>query len=248
MCEVDGCDKPVHAKGLCQAHYRQMRRRERGLKKPGSKPDPTRPKSRYNPEGERGLHDLADEVRDQYVPKRKSRTETHCANGHELREGTYYWQENSNYADGWRLVCRLCSREWQARYHGRSPLPDDVPVIQNRDKTHCKKGHEYTEENTRFNPDGSRQCVTCQKEVAFHQRLKRYGLTQEEFENLTAVSGEACQICGEETAHTLHIDHEHESGKVRGLLCNNCNAGLGRFGDDPDLLEAAAQYLRSKNG
>jgi len=50
-----------------------------------------------------------------------------------------------------------------------------------------------------------------------------------------------CVICG--SAETLVVDHDHVTGKVRGMLCNHCNRGLGHFRDDPTLLEFAAQYL-----
>jgi hypothetical protein len=50
-----------------------------------------------------------------------------------------------------------------------------------------------------------------------------------------------CVICGSE--EPLVVDHDHQSGEVRGMLCNHCNRGLGHFRDDPMLLEFAAQYL-----
>ena len=50
-----------------------------------------------------------------------------------------------------------------------------------------------------------------------------------------------CVIC--ESQETLVVDHDHKTGKIRGMLCNHCNRGLGHFRDDPTLLEFAAQYL-----
>ena len=50
-----------------------------------------------------------------------------------------------------------------------------------------------------------------------------------------------CVICG--TEGKLVVDHDHATSKVRGMLCNHCNRGLGHFRDDPTLLEFAAQYL-----
>lgn len=50
-----------------------------------------------------------------------------------------------------------------------------------------------------------------------------------------------CVICG--SKEKLVVDHDHKTGKIRGLLCNHCNRGLGHFKDDPMLLEFAAQYL-----
>lgn len=73
-----------------------------------------------------------------------------------------------------------------------------------------------------------------------------YGLSPEQFSQLEAEAGGRCQLCGEEpeTARGLHIDHCHETGRVRGLLCTHCNRGLGGFRDRPDLLAKAIEYLK----
>jgi hypothetical protein len=54
-----------------------------------------------------------------------------------------------------------------------------------------------------------------------------------------------CEICGSE--EKLVVDHDHNSGLVRGMLCNHCNRGLGHFRDDVARLEKAKQYLRAKS-
>lgn len=79
------------------------------------------------------------------------------------------------------------------------------------------------------------------------QRLKLYGMTLAEFEAMLEDQGGACAICGyrDQTVPNFFplVDHCHASETVRGLLCMNCNQGLGKFGDDPERLAAAIRYL-----
>lgn len=73
---------------------------------------------------------------------------------------------------------------------------------------------------------------------------ERYELTLEEVDLMRETHGDACAICGGDNGkRSLHIDHCHETGDIRGLLCVNCNHGLGCFGDDPDTFRAALAYL-----
>lgn len=71
-----------------------------------------------------------------------------------------------------------------------------------------------------------------------------YGMSIEEFEDMVVAQQGRCAIC-DRTADPLHIDHDHTSGKVRGLLCRPCNQGLGLFRDNPQFLLSAAKYLDS---
>lgn len=74
----------------------------------------------------------------------------------------------------------------------------------------------------------------------------RYGLTPEEHLALVARQGGLCAICGSPPAHdALAIDHDHETGRVRALLCDNCNFMIGLAQDNPTLLEIGAAYLES---
>jgi hypothetical protein len=61
-----------------------------------------------------------------------------------------------------------------------------------------------------------------------------------------ALQGEDCAICGDRlgTGRKLHLDHDHTTGRIRGFLCNLCNAGLGHFADNEDILLRAISYLR----
>lgn len=74
-----------------------------------------------------------------------------------------------------------------------------------------------------------------------------YGITLEDYNFLLEKQNEKCKICNNEcpTGKSLAVDHNHETGKVRGLLCKNCNIGLGMFFDNLDFLESAVLYLKS---
>ena len=78
---------------------------------------------------------------------------------------------------------------------------------------------------------------------------RTFGITADAVDELIADQDGACAICGRrpERLASLHLDHDHHTGQIRGLLCSTCNQGLGQFKEDPDLLEAAAAYLRRYN-
>ncbi len=76
------------------------------------------------------------------------------------------------------------------------------------------------------------------------KRKDRYGITDDEYEAMRTDQQNICLICRDEFGdRTPHVDHCHDTGRVRGLLCNFCNRGLGLFKDDPERLETAIQYL-----
>jgi len=76
------------------------------------------------------------------------------------------------------------------------------------------------------------------------ERLKKYGMTIPEYEALLLKQAGVCAICGGcDKAKRLAIDHDHETGAIRGLLCFDCNTGIGKFQGSPRLLGKAATYL-----
>lgn len=85
-------------------------------------------------------------------------------------------------------------------------------------------------------------CRDCRREYrnANSRGKFRDVISDEELKGLKATTTE-CVICG--STDPLVVDHDHKTGKIRGMLCGHCNRGLGHFRDDPTLLEFAAQYL-----
>lgn len=75
--------------------------------------------------------------------------------------------------------------------------------------------------------------------------LKKFGLTLEEYDNMLKRQNDGCAICGKRcsTGNRLAVDHDHVTGRVRGLLCSKHNKALGSFSDNADLLRAAIRYL-----
>jgi hypothetical protein len=92
-------------------------------------------------------------------------------------------------------------------------------------------------------------CKDCKRErQRLNKWLRTHGLTLEEYEQKLEEQNGVCAICEEGPNGgrwpRLYVDHNHETGKPRGLLCSKHNLGLGKFDDNPNHLEKAAAYLR----
>ena len=87
----------------------------------------------------------------------------------------------------------------------------------------------------------------CPDKEANQQLQRKYGITLEDYDRMLEDQGGCCKICGTDEPGggngRFHVDHNHSTGKVRGILCNSCNTGLGRFKDSPEVLLKAATYL-----
>jgi hypothetical protein len=80
-----------------------------------------------------------------------------------------------------------------------------------------------------------------------HRMKAVYGLTLEDYDAMLEAQGGVCAICGGGPIggreKYLCVDHDHETGKVRGLLCGHCNTGIGKLKHDSSILAAAIEYL-----
>lgn len=81
-------------------------------------------------------------------------------------------------------------------------------------------------------------------------RLLHYGLSQVAFDDLLNNQDGACAICrkADWNGRGPNIDHDHTTGKIRGLLCGHCNSALGLIKDDLNIAQAMVDYLKSKGG
>lgn len=71
----------------------------------------------------------------------------------------------------------------------------------------------------------------------------KYRVTREQYETMLKDQDDKCPICNDPLDGRIHVDHDHKTGKVRGLLCHRCNVGLGFFNDRIRFLAAAIVYL-----
>lgn len=103
---------------------------------------------------------------------------------------------------------------------------------------HTERGHE------RVRIAGDKYRFANLDKIREHRNLRDYGLTEEEYQILWNSQGGKCAICGKESGKALCVDHDHKTGKVRGLLCDNCNAALGHIHDDPKIAIKIIEYLK----
>lgn len=88
------------------------------------------------------------------------------------------------------------------------------------------------------------------KATEFRSKLRyRYGLLEEEYDSLLAAQGGKCAICIKPPGDTpktkrLHVDHDHGTGRIRGLICLKCNSALAQFGDSLEGVMRAVEYLK----
>lgn len=147
------------------------------------------------------------------------RTCTTCGEAKPLDE----FARDASKKDGLRGKCRACQRAYWRSWRA-----------ENAEK-HRQTVRDYRQRNPRNPAEG---------------RLRYYGLTEERFIELIAEQGGRCPICliALDRAATSGprvpcVDHDHETGKVRGVICRPCNTGLGMFRDEIPTLLRAADYL-----
>ena len=149
---------------------------------------------------------------------------------------------------GGKTWCKSCYRDWHRQRYTPKHGADDSP----RQCVWC--GESYSPKTRRVSMYCSAACKAAQRKGSGDERnqhlVRKYGITQADYDAMLAAQGGTCALCDvtpetQRARYTqyFHVDHCHDTGRVRGLLCGEHNLMLGRFGDDPAQLRAAADYL-----
>lgn len=156
-------------------------------------------------------------------------------------------------SEAWKLIDRLVESSLALTEIIRSVLGAkyaDYPLMRRQRESACRCDEPRTCQRCRMELEVLNGTGPDPKELdALHRRrVAEHNITVEEYRALIDQQDRRCAICRYEPimAESLHIDHNHQTGKVRGLLCGGCNSGLGYFGDNPAYLEAAIGYLKTR--
>jgi hypothetical protein len=146
---------------------------------------------------------------------------------------------NGHAAEG--RTCRICHT---ANYHKHKVLKHP------EGQTRCKRGHEFTPENTRIQLRDGYRIRCCRQCANMHScnnsKIKLYNMTPDQREKMFNSQGRCCAVCKtkESGGRGWNIDHDHATKQVRGILCQNCNLALGHAKDSVEILQALFEYLK----
>jgi len=130
-----------------------------------------------------------------------------------------------------REWCSACRKEYD-KEHYQCYAP--------RQRAYRKEFYHANREDIRKQQKAWRQSTpTKRRELGIAQ----YGLTLLDLEAMMEAQCGFCSVCHKPFAKTPHVDHDHDTGVVRSLLCGRCNSGLGFLGDSPERLESATEYI-----
>ena len=158
----------------------------------------------------------------------------------------FYWSKGQL-----KRPCKRCFREWHRARYAPKHDTDDAP----RSCIWC--GASYQPKSRRISYYCSQACKAAERRESGQQReqhlQRKFGISASDYDRILAEQGGGCALCGvkpeELTAGRyrtyLHVDHCHDTGKVRGLLCPEHNLLLGRLGDRPEMFRKILAYLEA---
>jgi hypothetical protein len=158
-----------------------------------------------------------------------------CKRCGELRSLDDYYKNPAG-ADGLRPECKTCTAARRAAWYAENAALE---------KARVKRWQQANAERVNAANRARRRSPEARRAQRDGYLRRKYGITIEQYEEMLAAQGGVCAICGREPNPniSLHVDHDHETGALRGLTCFRCNQAMGAFGEDPGLLRAAGDYL-----
>lgn len=274
QCTEKDCDKKVFARGLCNSHYRIVRSQELGqcsithcgnlvkghglcathlsrVNRHGTVEPQPKPKKYCGADGCSVQVIKAKWCRAHWKEFRTYKqcsiedcTDKVVARGW-CSKHYYRWKRHKSFdiaqppigckVDGCKEkhnALGYCHRHYQQTKYGVIPkmLVDCL---------HCGLPIEADSYNTKLHP----QCV--KPRVDDQRYRKRFGIGLAEYDALFKAQRGVCAICNKQSDKKLAVDHDHDTGEVRGLLCGACNRGIGLLKDDAQILHKAIEYLKS---
>ena len=165
-----------------------------------------------------------------------------------------YVCKDEKYSGGIALKCKKCVHEWRVKRYAenRQQAILDAAIWKkaNRERVNKQVSQDKIDNPEKYKKWNEDYYERNKKDINTRAICGYHGLDIQSYEEMIKEQNNQCAICGKiETRKfkgkpmRLCVDHNHETGKIRGLLCHDCNTGLGKFLDSPDLLTKAAIYL-----
>jgi hypothetical protein len=173
-----------------------------------------------------------------------------CPDCGEVKPNSAY-RRNKSTPDGLSFYCKDCFRQRDSAGYRKRMAERGRKV---RERVSAPPGHKWCPGCESIKPFGdwgrnraskdgyNSYCKACHNKRSAREYLKRvYGLTPDDVKTMIEAQAGLCCVCLRAPAE--HVDHDHATGKVRGVLCFNCNVAIGQFRDDSWLLRRAIRYL-----
>lgn len=156
-----------------------------------------------------------------------------------------------------KYTCKLCKNEYAAIYREKNQETIKIKLKKYNIRTRERR-QEWIRKDRLENPDKYKKYAKKtydinREEFYLKKKARKYKLSVQELKLMLEKCNHHCEMCGKaekrktgrgERLTNLSIDHDHETNKIRGILCFKCNIGIGFFEEDIDLLQKAIDYLK----
>lgn len=154
-----------------------------------------------------------------------------CSKCHEYKDKDQFYKHRKE-PDGLYSQCKTCASASNRAFYAANPEKAKVQALKWKNNNR-EKVREYARQQYKNNPDRER-----------NNRLKReYGISLDDYQRMYKEQGGVCAVCGSSSEKNFHVDHNHKTGEVRGLLCDKCNKALGFVKDDLNIIKRLKRYL-----